>query len=153
MVLRTLTPVVTSRTTNVEPAQQTRQDVKFNKSFQFDFINNDIIVQDGNFVFVTEVNNLIQWMRKALSTEKGNHPIYNFGHGNELISMIGKGITVDVIEALFETMIADAIGRDNRITSIEKFSVVLENNNATITLQVNTINRDSFSFENSWVIA
>lgn len=87
---------------------------------------------------IDELEAIQQAIFKILSIERGSNPIYSQDYGVELKRFLGKDI--DFIKSDIERTITEALLYDDRVLSIESFTInQVENDSMTISFNVNTI--------------
>lgn len=84
------------------------------KTYKLDFVNKRIIgTVDG-------AEAVLQFIRKALSTDKYAYEIYDWYYGNELLKLIGQ--SVDYAKARIPNIFREALLVDDRITDVRDFT-------------------------------
>lgn len=114
------------------------QRIDFGVSPRFDFDKGDFSIVSGNLELLTDVDNLVQWVRKALCTPRYEFPIYTWQFGNELFSLIGTGLMMNVIRSLVQDYITDALIHDSRIIGINDIRVGSDENSLLVDFKLIT---------------
>ncbi len=82
------------------------------KTWAIDFENGKIgEVIDGH-------DALIQYVYKALVTERSKYAIYTDAYGNELMRLIGEDVTPALLDSEIPRMVRDALIYDDRIEAV-----------------------------------
>ena len=126
--------------------------VSLDKSFKLDTSFGDLEVAGGNIVFVTELDNLTQWISKTLTVALGYYEIYNVSYGNQILNLIATGESPDLIEMLFSQFIHEALKNDDRIISMDRFVITRTGFEITASFRIQSINFDLFTSVTSVVI-
>jgi hypothetical protein len=100
--------------------------VSFDMSPSFNFETGDFNMINGNFDLALDVDNLIQWIHKALITERYKYPIYTWQFGNDLLRLIGNATLVNSIHAVIAYRIRDVLLSDNRIVDVRNIATRIE---------------------------
>lgn len=87
--------------------------------------------------YVDGINALKQAIRKVLSTEQFEYPIYSFRYGIEMKKLIGQDALY--VKSELKRMIEDALTRDDRITDIGGFSFEFQGEACHCTFNVTSI--------------
>lgn len=87
--------------------------------------------------FTDELEALEQAIYKMFSTEKYEHPIYNFNYGIELDSLIGKDPTYVQIE--LKRRIGECLFHDERVTGVSNFQFTVTGDEMLCTFDVQSI--------------
>lgn len=126
--------------------------INLDKSFKLDSDFGDLRLTGGNIVFVTELDNLKQWISKTLAVALGYYEVYNIGYGHQTLNLIGSQESRELIETLFPEFVREALQNDNRIIGIDRFVVTVSGGNLTASFRVHTINFDFFNYVTSVVV-
>jgi len=126
--------------------------ISLNKSFKFDWESGDLELSGGNINFVSEEENLRQWISKTLATAMGYHIVYSHGYGSMLVNWLGVSESIDMIELLTPTVIRETLGLDNRIIDVDRIIVTRTADYLSSSFRVMTVNFDYFSEENVWTV-
>jgi hypothetical protein len=124
--------------------------VEFDKSVVFDFDTGEYPLEGGNLRFVTERDNVIQWIRMALQTQARAYAIYSNGYGSELIGVLGKGVAASLIPDMLNQFINQTLLSDDRIISVETENIVHTDDYATADLTVTLTNTEIIVLSESW---
>lgn len=152
MAVRTLVPNITVVSDINQPIIQNARSIDLDKSFKFNWGDGDLELTGGNIVFVSEIENLKQWIAKTLATPQQYNVTYNDHYGNMAIELFGSSESIEILEIMLPELIKQALINDDRILNIDRFVITRSNDNITATFRVQTINYDFFNYENSWVI-
>ena len=114
-----------SRARPVGPRAQ--REVTFGRSPEFHFApacptcgdvgHPHLVVRAGQISEVEGVSALTQWMRAALSTDRGRYPIYSQQFGTDYTDIMGS--THPEVSTLAQQMTIDALAVDDRVRSVE----------------------------------
>ncbi|OOM71098.1 hypothetical protein CLPUN_50900 [Clostridium puniceum] len=96
-------------------------EVSIPKEYAWDFEKNDFKLKDGKFQIVEGTEALKIWIWKALKTSKAIYPIYSDSYGQELESLVGKGISKSLAESEAERLTLECLKENEHILSISNF--------------------------------
>lgn len=113
------------------------------KSPQFDFDAGDFVVKDGKVVTVTGLQALKLWIQKTLKTEKNKYKIYNNNnvekYGVSLLGIITSKQPLSYIQAQVQTLVTEALTKNNDIKSVTNFSFIRDKRLLNCTFTVNSV--------------
>lgn len=94
----------------------------FGRSWRFDFIVNEFVMDGGAPQETYELDSLVVWVEKTLRTARYAHPIYSDQYGIEdPFSPVGHQADDDLLGA-YQDAITEALLVHDRITAVEDFS-------------------------------
>jgi hypothetical protein len=152
MAIRSVVPSISVIGDINKQIQEDSVDINLDKSFKFVPDFGDLRLTGGNIVFVTELDNLKQWISKTLAVALGYYQVYNIGYGHQTLNLIASQESRELIETLFPEFIREALQNDNRIIGIDRFVVTVSGGNLTASFRVHTINFDFFNYVTSVVV-
>lgn len=91
----------------------------------------------GDLVEGTEA--LKVWIYLALHSARYRYVIYSWDYGNELEDLIGKAYSKEYLEIECKDMVESCLLINEKIKSIENFSITLSNDKLEISFIANTI--------------
>jgi len=74
--------------------------ISLNKSFKLDLASGELELSAGNITFVSEEENLRQWISKTLVTAMGYYNVYSHSYGNMVVNWLGVSESTDMIDVL-----------------------------------------------------
>ncbi len=113
--------------------------VVFGKSPRFDFEAGDFVIDPKDLTLVEGLENLKQWIRKALGTPRYAHPIYTWQFGNEIFDLIGTSLMTSSAKALVNQFVREALLIDPRIKEISNVETSIEEGNLYVSFTVTTV--------------
>lgn len=117
--------------------EENAQDISFKEdiypgyTYRIDWENGRIIGM------CDELEAIQQAVRKALTTESEEYPVYSESYGTELSSLIGMPIGYVMAEA--ERIIRETLTWDSRITDVTDFSFDVQRSRVHVTFTVQSI--------------
>ena len=126
--------------------------ISLNKSFKLDCGAGDLELSGGNIAFVSEEENLRQWISKTLATAMGYYVVYGHDYGSMVVNWLGVSESTDMIELLTPTVIRETLLMDNRIIDIDRIIITRRSDYISASFRVMTVNYDYFSEENVWAV-
>ena len=130
----------------------------------YDFDQSDILTTGNNIREVSEIvdtnvdifldrglENIRQWVRKALNVEAGVYPIYTNDYGFEFYSIIGKGIPNEVLEVMLPEFLRKTLVYHPNIIRVENIESNFDSGNLFVNFDLvlddeNIINEDYLWF-------
>lgn len=91
---------------------------------------------------IDEQDAVIQFIRKAIITERGKWRIYTDDYGCELPGLIGQDVTDGYIQSEIPRMVSEAIDYDERILSVDNVTATRSGDAVIIICDVATIYGD-----------
>lgn len=79
------------------------------KEYAWDFENNDFLFKDGKFVVVEGLEAIKIWLWKIFQTPRYRYLAYSWNYGHELENLLGKGLSLNLINAEAERIVKEAI--------------------------------------------
>jgi hypothetical protein len=111
---------------------------KLLKEYAIDFDRGEILIDDdGKFTIVEGIEAVKVRCWLALQIQRNRYTIYPSGIGNELKSLIGKGISY--VNKNIQTILEDALIDGTYVTTIEDISVTQDSDVITIDFTINSI--------------
>ncbi len=128
--------------------------VDFGTSIQFDWLTNDFKLDStGNPILISGIDNLIQWITKALSTARFRHPIYTKRFGSDIEDFQIHTVSRRGFRAIISELIREALLPDDRIRDVIEIKVVQENSDTlTVSFKVVTVIDREFSFSTDLLV-
>lgn len=93
----------------------------------------EIVVNNVDIFLSRGIENIRQWVRKALKVEAGIHPIYSDDYGFEFYSIIGKGIPNEVLEEMLPEFLRKTLTYHPNIIRVENIESNFEGGNLFVT--------------------
>jgi hypothetical protein len=109
------------------------------KEYAWDFKNNDFLLQDGKFVIVEGKEALKIWIWKALNTARYRYLAYTWNYGNELESLIGKGLSRSAVKSEAQRYIEESLSINSYITAVTNVSFSQDGSKFKISFTANTV--------------
>lgn len=94
--------------------------------YAWDFDNDCMRLIDGKVKVVTEAEAIRIWAMKVLRTPRYRYPAYSWDYGNELESLIGQGLSKEIIESEAVSLLRQALLVNPYIQDIKDISLNLE---------------------------
>jgi phage baseplate assembly protein W len=88
---------------------------------------------------ITGLDEIIQWARIVLKTERYYYPQYSWDHGSDLTELIGQQYDPEYIKCEVKRMIEDALLINEDVIGIEDLECSFEDDNLTASFTLNTI--------------
>ena len=126
--------------------------ISLNKSFKLDLASGELELSAGNITFVSEEENLRQWISKILVTTMGYYNVYSHSYGNMIVNWLGVSESTDMIELLTPKVIRETLLTDNRIIDVDRIIITRTADYLSASFRVMTVNYDYFSEENVWAV-
>jgi len=128
----------TEQVTAAPEETQTSQ-VKYGRSFIFDFEQGDFILSPtGKVVEVDGVEAYRQWAQKTLLTPRYRHPIYSRNYGQEFEDLLRRNLTRAGNESEIKRMVTEALMVDPRTASVGDFTFDWQEDTVYFTCTVTT---------------
>ncbi|QAT40827.1 DUF2634 domain-containing protein [Clostridium sp. JN-9] len=109
------------------------------KEYCWDFINNDLLLENGKPKIVEGIEAIKVWIWKALKTERYRYLAYSWSYGNELNELVGKGLSIEFIRSEVERYLKEALLMNNYIIDIQNVTVTIDESKLNIEFTVATI--------------
>jgi len=106
---------------------------------KFDFETGEFVIENGDLTLVSGMENLKQWVTKAVSTPRYYHPIYTWQFGNEVNSLMGVSITSIAARSITDLFIKEALLYDRRIKDVVDVETTVEQGKLFVDFKVVTI--------------
>lgn len=94
--------------------------------YAWDFDNDCMRLIDGKVKVVTEAEAIRIWAMKALRTPRYRYLAYSWDYGNELESLIGQGLSKEIVESETVSLLRQALLVNPHIQDIKNVSLNLE---------------------------
>lgn len=124
-----------SGTTSVTTSTTTTP--KLLKEYAIDFDAGEILLTNGKFTIVEGIEAVKVRCWLALQIQRNRYIIYPSGIGNNLKSLIGKGLTY--INKNIQSTLEDALVDGEYVTAIEDISVTQDGSVVTVDFTINSI--------------
>lgn len=85
---------------------------------KFDFEKRDFVLDAGDLALISGSENLNQWIRKSIGTERYKYPIYTWNFGNEIFTLFGTSLISATTRSVVDKFIKDALLYDSRISEV-----------------------------------
>jgi len=123
-----------------ETITTTAGQIKFGKSWRFDFNEGDfVIISIGKMAETTGIDAYIEWCKKALQTPRYRYLVYGRNYGQEFKSLIGKGYSRLVIESEIRRMTSECLMVDPRTAKVDNFIFTWGGDKVYFTCNVTTV--------------
>lgn len=110
-------------TVTATPEETQTGQVKFGRSFIFDFDKGDFVLSPtGKVVEADGAEAYRQWAQKTLLTPRYRHPIYSRNYGQEFEDLLRRNLTRAGNESEIKRMVAEALMVDQRTASVGDFT-------------------------------
>ena len=138
---------------------------KVDAMFDFDILdistkaNNIMNEQNENVLAGVDVqlhrgiDNIMNWVRKALQVEPEVYPIYSDRYGFGLIDIFGKGISNDAIHALLPLYLTETLTYHPNIIDVTNVRSRIDGENLFANFIIVLDSQDTYSFDNVWVVS
>ncbi len=121
------------------PSENQSSQIKFGRSWRFDFEKGDFITTPtGKVATADELEAYIQWCQKALLTPRYRHLIYTRNYGSEFEDLIGRGLPREVIESEIKRMATEALMVNPRTAEVGNFVFDWQNDVVFFTCEIIT---------------
>lgn len=107
--------------------------------FEWDFVNNEPIINNGDFVIIEGLEALKVWVYKALLVPRFNYDIYTWDYGSEVESLIGKAYTQNLTQSEVDRYIKEALSTHEYILDVETSDIYFDNNTLHATINLDTV--------------
>ena len=126
-------------TTTTENNETSASQVKFGKSWLFDFEKGDFVsTPTGKIAKTNELEAYVQWCHKALLTPRYRHLIYSRNYGQEFEDLISRVLTRPAIESEIRRIASEALMTDPRTASVDSFTFEWKDDALYFTCEVAT---------------
>lgn len=103
------------------------------QTYKYDF-------NTGRFLgLIDERDALLQFIVKALVTQRDYYSIYTQDYGSELGELIGDDVTQSYLESEIPRMVREALEIDDRVISVDSVTIELKADSVYINLSVKSI--------------
>ena len=117
--------------------------VKFGKSWRFDFDKGDFVrTPTGKVAETTGLGAYIEWCKKALLTPRYRYLIYSRNYGNEFDDLTSRGLSREAIESEIKRMATEALMLDPRTATVENFVFEWQEDAVYFTCNITTAQGD-----------
>jgi phage baseplate assembly protein W len=124
-------------TVTPETSETSASQVKFGRSWRFDFDTGDFVLNPiGKVATANELDAYIEWCQKALLTPRYWYPIYSRNYGSEFKDLIGRGLTSEAIESEIKRMVTETLMVDPRTAAVDNFSFTWESDTVSFICEV-----------------
>ena len=105
-----------------DPIEETVE-IKFGRSYAFDFAKGDFKVSPSGKVIETEgFDAWVEWCMKAMQTARYRYLIYSRLHGQEFDDLIQRHLTRGGNESEIQRITTETLMRDPRTASVDNFT-------------------------------
>lgn len=138
----------TSELTETQSSQ-----VKFGKSWRFDFEAGDFVLTPTGKVTESQgFEAWLGWCEKALMTARYRYLVYSRNHGQEFEELISRHLTRAGNESEIRRMATECLMVDPRTASVSNFSFIWEEDRCYFTCDVTNVLGESGTVNGSVVI-
>ena len=113
------------------------------KEIAWDFTNNSLILENGNFKTVEGNEALKVWIYKAILTPRYNYSIYSWDYGSELFDLIGKAYTPSLTKEEAKRYIKEALLINPYILEVTVIDTDFKNDLLSADIKIVTIYGES----------
>lgn len=108
------------------------------KEYAWDFTNNNLILENGKPIIVTENEAIKVWIYKAFNTSRNKYQIYSEDYGIEIKSLIGQRLPGDVRDSEIKRILEECLLTNPYINSIENIVVTLDKRKLYVNITIIT---------------
>jgi len=106
-------------------------DLDYGQSPRFDFQNNEFVFNNnGDIELAAGLDNLRQWIYKAVKTPRYRYIIYTHQFGNEYEDLIGQSSSYKGFESLVAKLMRESLLFDDRIVNVTDMIVNRDTDNS-----------------------
>ena len=109
------------------------------KEVAWDYVKNEPILINGDFLIVEGAEAIKVWCYKALKTERFRYETYTWNYGVELEDLIGKAYSKSLIQAEATRYIKEALLVNEYILEVEVLDISFEDSKLVAQINVITI--------------
>lgn len=103
------------------------------KTYKYDF-------NTGRFLgLIDEKDALLQFIVKALTTQRDYYSIYTQDYGSEIGELIGDDVTQSYLESEIPRMVREALEIDDRVISVDNVTIEIKGDSIYINLAVTSV--------------
>ena len=102
----------------------------------------DCSLENGEPIVYEGIEALKIWVYKTLSTLRYVFPIYSTDYGTEIDVLIGKNLSLSILEKEFKRQIVEALTIDDRIKDVSNFSISQNKDSLNISFSLTTFLND-----------
>lgn len=120
--------------------QNKANQVKFGKSWRFDFETGDFIMTPtGKTMETREEDAWLEWCQKAVLTERYKYLIYSRQYGQEFTDLIRRNLNRAANESEIKRIVTEALKVDPRTASVDNFTFNWDGDQCFFTCQVKSV--------------
>jgi len=102
------------------------------KEYEWDIETHEFVIRDGKINLLEGKPAIKIWIYKTLLSQRGRYKAYTWNYGNDLDSLVGCGMTRDVIISEAKRIIEEALYTNKHILNLQNFTATMEDNRLTI---------------------
>ncbi|SFH21051.1 Protein of unknown function [Desulfotomaculum arcticum] len=126
-----------------EITEQSTGQVKFPRSWRFDFEKGDFVqTTTGKVATADDIQAYVEWCYKALLTSRYRHLIYSRSYGQEFEDLIRRNLTRAGNESEIKRIATETLMVDPRTADIINFKFVWESGTVYVTFDAITVRGD-----------
>ena len=106
----------------VEPEEPVLNEIRFGRSWRFDFEKGDFVMTPtGKVIESKDVEAWLEWCQKALRTIRYRFVVYSRNYGQEFEDLIGRGFSHQAQESEIKRIATECLMVDLRTAAVENF--------------------------------
>jgi len=126
-----------------EATEENTDQVKFKKSWQFDFEKGDFVqTPTGKVATADEIQAYTEWCYKALLTPRYRYLIYSRSYGQEFEDLIRRNLSRAGNESEIKRIITEALLVDPRTAEVTNFAFNWDGDTVYVTFDAITVRGD-----------
>lgn len=122
----------------VMDSKENKEKLPIPKEYNWDFNENDFILENGNPKIVEGLEAIKIWIYKVLRTARYRYFAYSWDYGHEFEDLIGKGLSSGAIESEVKRYLKEALLINPYILEIKDLRTSIEENKVTAEFTVVT---------------
>lgn len=144
-------------TVSTEPSpeitDQSARDVKFGRSWKFDFDAGEFVLTPTGKVVESEgTDSWLEWCKKAISTARYRYLVYSREYGQEFEDLIARHLTKTANESEIKRIVTEALMVNPRTASVSNFTFDWRGDQAFFSCEITNVRGETRTISGSEVI-